>query len=110
MLGATGAIARLPVVLSYNFPMRSGIRRCFAMGFLVGCYSPTFPEHQPCSESQSCPGDQTCDVATNECVTEVPEAAHFVQIANNHRHVCGIDDAGRLWCWGRNDRGQLGLG
>jgi len=25
-------------------------------------------------------------------------------------HTCGADGAGRLWCWGRGDRGQLGTG
>lgn len=25
-------------------------------------------------------------------------------------HTCGIDLAGALWCWGRNDRGQVGDG
>lgn len=26
------------------------------------------------------------------------------------RHTCGVDEAGELWCWGGNDRGQIGDG
>lgn len=42
-----------------------------------------------------------------------------VQVAGNHQfvklslhssHVCGIDSAGALWCWGNNGAYQLGLG
>mmetsp|Transcript_50132 Transcript_50132/g.75530 ORF Transcript_50132/g.75530 Transcript_50132/m.75530 type:complete len:87 (-) Transcript_50132:1031-1291(-) len=25
-------------------------------------------------------------------------------------HSCGIDNNGRVWCWGENSSGQLGLG
>jgi hypothetical protein len=66
------------------------------MGLLVGCYSPTFPENQPCSETQNCPDGLACDVGTNECVSEVPETARFVTISTYDDNVCGIDPAGAL--------------
>ena len=33
-----------------------------------------------------------------------------VVIAAGGAHTCAADGAGRLWCWGRGDRGQLGTG
>lgn len=32
------------------------------------------------------------------------------QIAAGRNHTCAIKDDSTLWCWGRNDGGQLGLG
>jgi alpha-tubulin suppressor-like RCC1 family protein len=34
----------------------------------------------------------------------------FVQLSAGNSHACGIDIAGALYCWGRNDLGQLGDG
>ena len=31
-------------------------------------------------------------------------------IAGGMSHSCGLQDDGSLWCWGRNDHGQLGVG
>jgi alpha-tubulin suppressor-like RCC1 family protein len=90
--------------------MRPGSIHCIAMGLLVGCYSPTLPENQPCSETQNCPESLTCDLASNECVSEVPEAARFVDLSAYAHHACGIDAQGGLWCWGRNQSSVLGLG
>jgi alpha-tubulin suppressor-like RCC1 family protein len=33
-----------------------------------------------------------------------------VTLAAGGAHTCAADGAGRLWCWGRGDRGQLGAG
>lgn len=33
----------------------------------------------------------------------------FGAVANGHHHSCALD-GGWLWCWGKSDRGQLGLG
>ena len=34
----------------------------------------------------------------------------LVALALGDGHTCALWSDGRLWCWGRNDRGQLGLG
>ena len=31
-------------------------------------------------------------------------------IAAHGRHACALDDADTVWCWGANDKGQLGDG
>src|SRR5262249_30863657 len=33
-----------------------------------------------------------------------------VAIAPGYRHVCARRTANSVWCWGKNDRGQLGNG
>ena len=34
----------------------------------------------------------------------------FTILAVGYYHSCGLTDAGAVWCWGLNDRGQLGDG
>ena len=40
-------------------------------------------------------------------VTVVP---HFTQIATGAQHTCGITGTHRLYCWGSDDNGNLGVG
>lgn len=40
----------------------------------------------------------------------VPGLPHVVQLALGARHSCALSDAGEVWCWGANDRGQAGAG
>ncbi|HSJ24846.1 MAG TPA: hypothetical protein VK929_09275 [Longimicrobiales bacterium] len=40
----------------------------------------------------------------------VEGAPPFVQLALGLHHSCGLTVAGRAYCWGRNDMGQLGTG
>lgn len=44
--------------------------------------------------------------------TPVPVQAEvpFTQVAAGREHTCALDQAGAAWCWGANDRGQLGDG
>ena len=37
-------------------------------------------------------------------------AADWVEVAANGEFSCGLRATGALYCWGRNDVGQLGLG
>ncbi len=39
-----------------------------------------------------------------------PPVGIFESVDTGYLHTCGIDDANGLWCWGENDRGQLGVG
>ena len=34
----------------------------------------------------------------------------FVSLVGGLEHSCGVNDEGVVWCWGRNDKGQLGDG
>ena len=36
--------------------------------------------------------------------------AGIVQLASGRSEVCALDGAGTVWCWGHNNRGQLGDG
>jgi alpha-tubulin suppressor-like RCC1 family protein len=36
--------------------------------------------------------------------------SEIAQISGHGAHVCAVDDAGNLFCWGFNDAGQVGIG
>jgi alpha-tubulin suppressor-like RCC1 family protein len=38
----------------------------------------------------------------------VSEDLSFTAITTSHHHSCGLQPDGRAWCWGSNERGQLG--
>ncbi len=39
-----------------------------------------------------------------------PTNSSFISISTGFQHTCGIIDNNDLYCWGRNDDGQLGIG
>ncbi|HEU5060576.1 MAG TPA: hypothetical protein VFU21_28790 [Kofleriaceae bacterium] len=63
-------------------------------------------------------GDSVCAVRSHDgrlrCADPgwqtIPSAAGWSRVAAGLAHVCAIDRAGALWCWGDNGAGQLGVG
>lgn len=41
---------------------------------------------------------------------KLPSGTLFTSLAVGSGHSCGISSEGRVYCWGRNDRGQVGQG
>jgi alpha-tubulin suppressor-like RCC1 family protein len=76
----------------------------------AACYYPDPIAGEDCGSGGRCPRGLVCDLATNTCETEVPEPARFRAIDGGYDHTCGIDLAGRAWCWGNNASGELGVG
>jgi alpha-tubulin suppressor-like RCC1 family protein len=62
-----------------------------------------------CGDGGTCPDGYTC--LDGFCVPTGPQGTRcstFVEAGE--QHACAIRDDGTVWCWGRNDDGQLGDG
>lgn len=69
-------------------------------------YTGTFYQ---CAADGSCPDGYVCKQEV--CVpTEPPPPACSTTISGGNQHACAIRTDGTVWCWGRNDYGQLGDG
>jgi alpha-tubulin suppressor-like RCC1 family protein len=64
-----------------------GTASCYSLGFMGGDLSCT----------------QGCLYDTSQCWT-------FTTITAGNDFTCGIDDHDRVWCWGRNESGEVGVG
>jgi alpha-tubulin suppressor-like RCC1 family protein len=53
-------------------------------------------------------GATTPNATANSVPQAVQSPVRFKQIAAASRHACGLGTNGELYCWGRNDLGQLG--
>ena len=72
------------------------------------------------SSNRNILGMATESTAANDLESEVGEVefttesgnncAPIVQIATGRNHVLALDTSGKIYSWGRNDYGQLGLG
>lgn len=55
-------------------------------------------------------GDQTGTMPQDGMFVAFPGDANITQIAATWRHICALDEAGKVYCWGANPFGQLGDG
>ena len=57
--------------------------------------------------------DVPCSIYRRACVrepTRVQGLPPIVDIALGEHHSCALDEQGSVWCWGDNEKGQLGIG
>ncbi|MEZ4265742.1 MAG: lamin tail domain-containing protein [Myxococcota bacterium] len=66
----------------------------------LGCQHSPAAAGLPCGVGQACNGASACAAGLSP----------LHRITAGQRHVCVIDDAGAVSCWGRNNSGQLGDG
>lgn len=74
---------------------------------VAGCYQAPAPA-AACSITctDACPGDLAC--VNGFCVAEDQVCTPaFQSVSAGAGHACGLDDGGRLWCWGSNAHHQI---
>jgi hypothetical protein len=54
--------------------------------------------------------DRRVECRWGEVVSRVVGFSDARTIARGDGHACAIDGAGKVWCWGDNDEGQIGAG
>lgn len=55
-------------------------------------------------------GTGSTDTSPSPTPTKIPTLSNVVDIVSGANHVCALEKNGSVWCWGLNDRGQLGAG
>jgi uncharacterized protein YjdB len=101
--GQSAAVSRV-VVIRYRSVTSAAMHACdIASGGVAWCWGLAGLEGRL--------GDgRTGLEAFSVTPVRVPGAQRYVQLTSYGRHTCGLTDAGRVWCWGYNGWGQLGVG
>src|SRR5262245_58372544 len=62
-----------------------------------------------CGPHDECPDGYICD--EGYCVPNMPPIGGTcsLSVAAGAEHACSLRADGTVWCWGRNDYGQLGV-
>ncbi|MDY0004163.1 MAG: hypothetical protein RBU30_22885 [Polyangia bacterium] len=55
-------------------------------------------------------GDGICSASAGERWDQCPQDCGWLRLTGGATHSCGLKKDGSAWCWGANDRGQLGDG
>ena len=55
-------------------------------------------------------GRVTCRDRPELCIPKSVTTDHFVEVACGCGHVLALSETGRVYCWGLNTKGQLGVG
>lgn len=55
-------------------------------------------------------GDALCEKDKGEIASICPEDCAWTAVSCGRYHACGLKGDRTVWCWGHNDKGQLGTG
>src|SRR5688572_28173813 len=62
-----------------------------------------------CNPDGTCPPDFVCQDMVCVPIDPVPPKCSQ-DVSAGDLHSCAVREDGTVWCWGRNDKGQLGDG
>ncbi len=82
---------------------------CISLGFDGGTLRCTENCTFDTSDCYKC-GDGFCNWAEGETSQSCPQDCGWLDISAGKEHTCGVRMDGTVWCWGRNNRRQLGDG
>ena len=75
----------------------------------VSCWGDNATSQLGTTTTQTCYAPSTTDGCSDRPVS-VSGGRTFKSISSGRAFVCGIETSDRISCWGKNDRGQLGIG
>jgi len=81
------------------------------LSLVVACSPDATPKNKPVAApvvEQKTPVVR--DLPPDDPLPQMKEAPAFVALAAGGMHSCGITESASLYCWGRNDQGQVGDG
>lgn len=82
---------------------------CYGGACCDGCWDGVACQAGEVSAVCGYAGTACLDCGGRQCLEGVCELSSATSIGLGQRHSC-VTRRGHLWCWGSNDRGQLGLG
>ena len=97
-------------VLLYAAPGGARCVVCKAGDYCYNGGAVTCPPNSVSPVGSTSVSDCTCSKGFAVATTDLDSYGNSQSVDSGGRHSCVIDSVGGLWCWGANEKGQLGLG
>jgi alpha-tubulin suppressor-like RCC1 family protein len=104
--------------LAFSALSAGGAHTCAITAGVLYCWGADDVGQLGTAGTDTCPSDAVVTTSGFPCaLAPVPVAFPFpsgaqtiVSVTSGRTHSCALTEAGRVYCWGSNDRGQLGIG